>query len=550
MDALAIKLDATGATVWAKNFGGSGAYVYGQSLAIDGAGNVYLSGSFEGASLTTPALIKIGTRDAFVIKLDAIGVAAWAREYGGLNPGGYAAIDATALDATGQTYVAGTFNGATITLGSVTLTRIGDYDVLVAKLDMDGNVIWARNFGGVGAYAYGQSVAVDGAGNVFLGGVFEDASLTTPALARIGRGDAFVIKLDATGATIWAKNFGGSGAFVYAQSVATDGVGNVYLGGYFGSANLTAPALTKIGYTDTFVVKLDMTGATTWARNFGGIGASTFGQSFAPDSAGSIYLSGAFGGADLTTPALTRIGSQDAFVVKLDATGTATWAQNFGGNGASAAFHGLAVDGDGNAYVGGWFGNADLTTPALVRIGSYDAFAVKVDAAGTIAWARTFGGSGATAVARSIALDGAGSVYLGGYFDNASLATPAMARIGAQDAFAIKLNGGGTTTWSRNLAVAAQRQPVSRSPRTAQECLSGRHFSCRQPHGAAAVPDRYLGRVHHQSVDSRGADNRRHCTCERLDGWRHQHHHFGYDSDRREFGDHWRRGCHRNHRSG
>ncbi|MBK7470573.1 MAG: SBBP repeat-containing protein [Betaproteobacteria bacterium] len=395
-------------------------------------------------------MIKIGTRDAFVIKLDAIGVAAWAREYGGLNPGGYAAIDATALDATGQTYVAGTFNGATITLGSVTLTRIGDYDVLVAKLDMDGNVIWARNFGGVGAYAYGQSVAVDGAGNVFLGGVFEDASLTTPALARIGRGDAFVIKLDATGATVWAKNFGGSGASVYAQSVATDGVGNVYLGGYFGSANLTAPALTKIGYADTFVVKLDMTGATTWARNFGGIGASTFGQSFAPDSAGSIYLSGAFGGADLTTPALTRIGSQDAFVVKLDATGTATWAQNFGGNGASAAFHGLAVDGDGNAYVGGWFGNADLTTPALVRIGSYDAFAVKVDAAGTIAWARTFGGSGATAVARSIALDGAGSVYLGGYFDNASLATPAMARIGAQDAFAIKLNGGGTTTWSRN----------------------------------------------------------------------------------------------------
>ncbi|MBK8739421.1 MAG: SBBP repeat-containing protein [Betaproteobacteria bacterium] len=217
----------------------------------------------------------------------------FARNYGG-TVGATVMVEANAVDALGNSYVAGHFDSATLAVGNVTLTRIGSADGFVAKVDANGNTIWARNFGGSGVAANGQSIAVDVAGSVYLTGSFESGNLTTPALARIGKTDAFVIKLDATGATAWARNFGGAGAVASPQAVALDGSGNIYLGGTFQLASLTTPPLTTIGSTNAFAIKLDATGATTWARNFGGPGAGARGHSIAVDDAGNAYLSGDF----------------------------------------------------------------------------------------------------------------------------------------------------------------------------------------------------------------------------------------------------------------
>jgi len=276
---------------------------------------------------------------------------------------------------------------------------------------------------------------VDGSGNVYLGGDFLYASLTTPALTKIGTWDAFALKLDSSGAVIWAKNFGGSGAAACGNSIAVDGSGNVYLGGYFFNANLITPALTRIGSQDAFVFKLDSSGVVTWAKNFGGSGASAYGNSIAVDGSGNVYLGGAFQSASLTTPALAKIGMLDALALKLDSSGTVTWAKNFGGSGANAYGQSIAVDGSGNVYLGGYFQYANLTTPVLTKIGTQDAFAFKLNSSGAITWAKNFGGSGATAYGQSIAMDGSGNVYLGGYFYNANLTTPALTKIGDQDAF-------------------------------------------------------------------------------------------------------------------
>ena len=218
---------------------------------------------------------------------------------------------------------------------------------------------------------------MDGSGNVYLGGYFSDASLTTPALTKIGNYDAFALKLDATGATTWAKNFGGTGAFVQGQGIAVDGSGNVYLGGYFDSASLTTPALTKIGTRDAFALKLDAAGATTWSKNFGGTGANALGQGIAVDGSGNVYLGGYFNTASLTTPGLPLIGTSDAFALKLDAAGATTWSKNFSGTSASTYGIGIAVDGSGNVYLGAYFADASLTTPALTKIGRQDALLIK-----------------------------------------------------------------------------------------------------------------------------------------------------------------------------
>jgi hypothetical protein len=448
-DAFALKLDSSGATTWAKNFGGSGANTYANGISVDGSGNVNLGGRFTFANLTTPPLTKIGDVDALALKLDSSGTTSWAKNFASTtsrNTNGYA----TATDASGNTYLAGGFNSTTLTLGSVTLTRIGTQDAFVAKLDASGTVLWARNFGGNGANTYGRGIAFDSSGNVYLSGNFTNSSLTTPDLTKIGNVDAFALKLTSVGTITWAKNFGGSGAIAYSQGIAVDSSGNVYLGGYIQSADLTTPALTKIGVDDAFALKLDSSGAVTWARNFGGSGAYAYFNGIAVDGSGNIYLGGHFRSANLTIPALTKIGTFDAFTLKLDSTGATTWARNFGGSGASAYGKGIAVDASGNVYLGGDFYTANLTTPALTLIGAYDAFALKLDSNGATTWARSFGGSGANTYGNAIAVDGSANVYLGGYFRDANLTTPALTKIGSYDAFALKLSSAGDTTWAGN----------------------------------------------------------------------------------------------------
>ena len=263
-----------------------------------------------------------------------------------------AEVKATAVDAAGNIYLTGYFSygdATSFSIGGVTLPKIGSRDAWVAKLDSNRTVVWAKNFGGSGAYVTGSSIAVDTAGNVYLAGYFDSAHLTTPALTKIGEYDAFALKLDSSGTTIWAKNFGVSGAYVTGSGIAVDPIGNVYLVGSF-DQSLVTPLLAKLGTKDAFAIKLDSSGTTTWARNYGGGGASVTGSGIAVDGSGNVYLGGYFSSANLGTPALTKLGTRDAFALKLDSSGTTTWARNYGGSGASVTGSGIAVDGSGNVY--------------------------------------------------------------------------------------------------------------------------------------------------------------------------------------------------------
>ncbi len=341
------------------------------------------------------------------------------------------------MDASGNVYLGGYFNTASLTTPS--LSKIGSFDAFAFKLDAAGATTWAKNYGGSGASAYGNAIAVDASGNVYLGGYFTTANLTTPALSKIGTNDAFAFKLDGGGATTWAKNYGGSGVTAYGNAIAVDGSGNVYVGGRFTNANLTTPALTKIGVEDAFAFKLDTDGATTWAKNYGGSGAYAQSNGIAVDSSGNVYVGGYFRNANLTTPALTVIGARDAFAFKLDSGGATTWAKNFGGSGATTQGFPIAVDSSGNVFLGGYYYGANLTTPALSKIGTYDAFAFKLNAAGATTWARSYGGSGASAFGYAIAADSSGNMVLGGYFQSGNLTTPALTRGGSKDALVIRV---------------------------------------------------------------------------------------------------------------
>jgi uncharacterized repeat protein (TIGR02543 family) len=446
--ALLLSLLPAHAADWVQGFGSTGATARVQVTAVDTTGNTYVAGYFSGGStlvLGSVTLTKIGTQDAFAAKLDSAGTVVWAKNFGG--SGVSAQGVGIAVDSSGNVHLGGNFYGGSLTTPALTWRGGSSYnnDDFVIKLDSDGNLIWAKNFGdsgvAIGGSASGAAIAVDGSGNVYLGGYFYNTNLPSLSLTKLGNRDALVIKLDSSGNLAWAKNFGGSGALAMAMGVAVDGSGNVFVGGNFQNADLSSPPLGKIGSSDAFVFKLDSSGALVWAKNFGSsIGASTYGNGIAVDGSGNVYLGGYFNGSSLTTPslAITTGSSRDALVIKLGSDGTLAWAKNFGGSGAMTEAGGVAVDTAGNVYVGGYFQNSGLAAPALSLTGSRDAFAIRLNSAGAVTGAANYGGSGALVQGQSVAVDGAGKVHLGGLFQSADLTTPALARVGTQDAFVLQ----------------------------------------------------------------------------------------------------------------
>lgn len=336
-DIFVVKLDANGNFVWVKTFGGGGSDS-GYSVVADSTGNVYVTGNFLGTvdfdpGAGTSNLTDAGSWDAFILKLDVNGNFVWARNVGGTSTDNGYSLKISPL---GYLYVVGIFQltadfdpGA----GIESLTSYGNADGYVLKLDLMGNFVWVRQFGGTGGES-SQLVLSDSSDNVFVVGSFSntadfDGSANTANLTSAGGIDGFVLKLDATGAYQWAHAFGGTGNDI-ARSVAHDSQGSVYATGYFANTVDFDPGagtvnLTSVAADDGFVVKLDATGGYSWVQQIGDTGSGS-GYSLAMDSSDSVFVLGHFAAtADFDTSScvanIVSAGSSDAYILKLDSSG-------------------------------------------------------------------------------------------------------------------------------------------------------------------------------------------------------------------------------------
>ncbi len=383
---------------------------------------------------------------------------AWA-----IGSAGADAANGVAADAAGNTYVVGSFAGATADLdqgpGENSLMNNGDGAGYVAKYDAANQLLWARAMGGSGAGNAVQTaaVAVDAAGNVVVTGTFTgSADFGATTLTSLGGTDAFVAKLDAAGTFLWAKRYGGAGNDT-GVAVAVDAANNIHATGTFlGNATIGGTAFTNTTGSDAFVLKLNTAdGSTAAARQIGGAGSVQV-AGIAANSSGA-YLAGSFAGTADFDPTATSFplisvgGSlEDAFVLKLNTGGSLAWAKQIG-NGFADTAHGLALDAAGNVlFTGGFQGTVDFdpsNNPFNLTStnAQSDAYAAKFDAGGNFLWVKQFGGNGPDAGA-AVTADARGYVYVTGAFTGAANfnagASP-MTSAGAADTFVVKLTSSG-----------------------------------------------------------------------------------------------------------
>ena len=385
-DIFIAKYDANGNVLWAKSSGGIG-NDSGISISVDAAGNLYITGSYIGSTLTLDAITLANTNNGyceiFIAKYDTNGNILWAKSAGG-NYNDYG--ESISLDAAGNAYITGYFQSPSISFGATTLTNNGSYDIFIAKYDTNGNMLWAKSSGGIDD-DWGQGIAIDAAGNAYITGYYHSATITFGATTltnnNIGYYDIIIAKYDANGNVIWAKSSGGTNTD-QGLCIATDTAGNTIIAGWFYSPTITfgTITLTNNGGNDIFIAKYDTNGDVLWAKSSGGTGWDV-GNSIVTDATGNIYMTGRFNSPTITfgTTSLTNISNvYDIFIVKYDSNGNVIWAKSSGGSGHDYG-NSISKDAAENIYISGYFQSPTITFGAttLTNNGSYDIFIAKLN---------------------------------------------------------------------------------------------------------------------------------------------------------------------------
>lgn len=439
----------------------------GWDIAVDAAGNTYVTGFTDSADFPTQPLQQApGGGDAFVTKLNTNAAGEASLVYSTYLGGtGYDNGLAIAVDDFGNAYVTGGTGSSDFptTLDAFQSALAGGTgDAFVTMLNENGNVLLYSTYLGGSGFDGGRGIDVDSLGNIYVTGDTSstDFPTTTNALQATYKGaDAFVTKLHPGDSTLAYSTYLGGIGNDQAMGIAVDSAGNAYVTGLtmsadFPTKNAFQPALA--GSTDAFVTKLD-TNATgeaslVYSTYLGGTtNDPEFAQDIAVDSDGNAYVAGRTVSSDFpTTPGAFQTtfgGSSDAFVTKLNASGSALVYSTYLGGPGTAKATGIAIDSAGSAYITGFASRKfPGTSPGTFGGGgpsAVDAFVTKFNPAGsTLVYSIYLGGKGVD-LGNSIAVDSEGNAYVTGRtgstdFPTANAFQPALR--GSTDAFVTKVS--------------------------------------------------------------------------------------------------------------
>ena len=380
-DIFIAKYDAAGNVLWAKQAGGTDIDA-GKNIAVDSNGNSYITGEFLGsATFDNTTLTSNGDYDAFIAKYDASGNVLWVKQSGGT---GLEVGRGIAVDGNGNPYITGYFNGNAI-FNSTTLTSAGSYDIFIAKYDASGNFQWAERAGSNGDDFARNVAVDGSDNSYIVGTFRGLARFDSTALISSGLEDLFIAKYDPAGNVIWAKKAGGTSKDAANGIDVDDNGNSFITGEFQGNATFGNTVLTSTSFlADIFIASYDATGNVLWAKNAGGT-FNDYGRNIEVDGGGNSYITGEFeGSATFGSTTLTSSGGVDIFIAAYDDTGNSLWAKRAGGNLEDRAA-GIALDGSGNTYISGYFvGEASFGSTTITSSGAGDIYVAKLSSVTSI----------------------------------------------------------------------------------------------------------------------------------------------------------------------
>lgn len=412
-----------------------------EGLTVDKNGNAYVTGytkssNFPKTSGTIMSSIPSEENyQVFVTKFDAAGQHVFSTYWGGDFGEVGADIE---VDNSGNIYVSGSTTSSNFptTAGVFQTTAGGNNDAFVTKLNPTGTTFIYSTYLGGNALDVSYTMALDDTGNIFIAGWASPNFPTTSGAFQTttdSQGSGFITKLNPSGtALIYSTFLGGDipsfvNSFDQVIGIAIDSGGNAYVTGYTSSSNFpTTPGAFQQTYgggsEDSFVSKLNNNGTALIYSTFLGGGNTEIGRGVIIDSGGNAYVTGYTLSLNFPTTQgafqTTRGGAEDAFVTKLNPTGSALiYSTYLGGSGPDEAFD-INIDSSGIAFVAGYSESSNFPTTneslQTTRNGVSDSFITKLNSTGgSIQYSTYFGGSVDEVIGASY-LSSCGDFYFAG----------------------------------------------------------------------------------------------------------------------------------------
>ncbi|MEQ1732111.1 MAG: T9SS type A sorting domain-containing protein [Bacteroidia bacterium] len=396
----------------------------------DKAGNVYTVGVFTGTvdmnsdtgATAVQNFTSAGGNDIYIVKRDSTGKFIWAKQIGNNET---EVLNTLSIDDSSNITFGGAIKNSVDFDPSANLmyvnTPLGIYNAFLCKLDANGNLVWAKNIANGTANSYVDRITQSAQGDYFVAGRFgitttvggtndfNPSANTTTLTASYLNGETFIAQYTSQGNLVWVKATQGatSTSNKSATGITLDNAGNIIVIGNFSGTvdfNMDTAAVDTAKFTatgtDAFVCKYNTTGTYTWAHQYTGASTDDI-RAIAIDAANNIYTTGTFTSTTInfnpqgTAATLTRNGTKNGYVTKLDTAGTLVWYKGFGGSGSTIDASAIAIDKNNNLWWGGWFfNNLDFNpgVPLVNENGTLDLFVARYDTACNYVWHRKLTG--------------------------------------------------------------------------------------------------------------------------------------------------------------
>jgi hypothetical protein len=417
-------------------------------MVTDAMGNTYVFGQYYGSVSFggLAALNSLGQSDLFIVKYDNAGSAIWATSAGGTD---FDVPQDIAVDGSGNVYITGWFHSDPINFGGTTHNVVGQRDIYVARIDGNsGGFVWSNRYGSNdfqnGHLEAGNAIACDASGNVYVSGGFRYTLDVTglPTLQGCSQYyTGFLLKVDPNGTGIWSRRTDCTKHWSYGasegQQLEISPGGHLYLG-------LRARGDTIFFETDTIInqqisgqahdallASYDLNGNYQWVRGIGGYGYDDV-QALASDAQGNCYIAlhreGSYGYLGIPGIAISgNLGTYKNVVLKYTVNGDLLWGTRMGNSTYDHDIEAMQLESDDKLLVAGWHqGNFqfDSIMPTVGINGNYGIWLARYDSSSVLQEYFNTRSSSPRGF-RGIGMDALGNTYLVGYFRD-SLQIPGL----------------------------------------------------------------------------------------------------------------------------